>query len=89
MEGNPADRVKGNVEEKRTIGDAKHKFISQEEGERNGGDELTHSCPPLQHLLSERLTSLGQQMLRKRNGGQKWVKCQGISYVIKLSKRYE
>ena len=24
---------------------------------------LTHLCPPLEHLLSERLTSLGQQML--------------------------
>jgi len=23
------------------------------------GAQLTHSCPPLQHLLSERLTSLG------------------------------
>ena len=57
---------------------------------------LTHFCPPLQHLLSERLTSLGIMgspdvpplceetsvsrtanvgtWLRKRNGGQKWVK---------------
>ena len=26
---------------------------------------LTHSCPPFKHLLSERLTSLGQQMFER------------------------
>jgi len=26
---------------------------------------LTHFCPPFQHLLFERLTSLGQQMLER------------------------
>ena len=32
---------------------------------RMRGDVLTHFCPPFQHLLSERLTSLGQQMLER------------------------
>jgi len=29
------------------------------------GPRLTHSCPPFQHLLSERRQSLGQQMLKR------------------------
>ena len=29
------------------------------------GNSLTHSCPPFKHLLSEKLTSLGQQMFER------------------------
>ena len=41
---------------------------------------LTHSCPPFQNLLSERLTSDSKCW----NGGQKWVNkvLTNLSYVI-------